>query len=442
MGSAVSGAANSVISAGTNILSGKGGATDLTNLATGGAGGATSGAGQDIANIVNAVVPEVPIADQSQLQQQIQNSQAQANQNQADSQYLQNKANLQYGSVQQAIGQSQGAINNAQQTNQGGNVANSLALLQAQANGTAPSAAQAQLQSGKDQAIATQHALANSGNLSQQISGQKTAMDNAASLTQQAANQATQLQATQQQVGQQTYANAAAQQASTANANAQTQQQQAAQQASLYNSQLGAATNYAGQANTANSNAISGQTNALGIQQQALGQTAQNRAQALGGMLNAGGGALALSDENSKKNIQDDQSNKYDFTYSKIGSEKSQKIAKSIKDSFLSDEDTKKDIKKGSKVEAFLDAIDPVSFEYKDSDGQMGRTPGEHLGVIAQQVEKAPGGASMIVETPEGKGIDLASAVGTLLAAAAQNHNRLEDLEDLFKSKKSAKDKK
>jgi hypothetical protein len=41
----------------------------------------------------------------------------------------------------------------------------------------------------------------------------------------------------------------------------------------------------------------------------------------------------------------------------------------------------------------------------------------------------------MIVETPEGKGIDLASAVGTLLAAAAESHNRVQELEDLFKSK-------
>jgi hypothetical protein len=65
----------------------------------------------------------------------------------------------------------------------------------------------------------------------------------------------------------------------------------------------------------------------------------------------------------------------------------------------------------------------------------MGKTPGEHIGVIAQQIEKAPGGKSMIVETPEGKGIDLASAVGTLLAAAAESHNRVQELEDLFKSK-------
>ena len=71
----------------------------------------------------------------------------------------------------------------------------------------------------------------------------------------------------------------------------------------------------------------------------------------------------------------------------------------------------------------------------------MGRTPGEHLGVIAQQIEKAPGGKSMVVNTPTGKGIDVPSAVGTLLAAAAETHDRVKDLEELFKSKIKSKKK-
>jgi hypothetical protein len=445
MGSAVSGAVGSLTGSVGNIVGGGGSFSDLGNIASGGLGGAAGGAGQDIANIVKSIVPDIPIADQTALQNQINQQQGMANQNQ-------NQAQSFLGQGANTLANNQANINQAQQFAQGGNVANSLALLQGQANGTAPSAAQAQLQSGKDQAIATQHALANSGNLSQMIGGQRGAMTNAANLTQQAANQATQLRANQQIAGQQNYAQAAANQAG-----------QVAQNAGLQTT-LGSAQNATGLglANVATSgqaNALGGQQGALGIEQQALGQTGQNRAIATGGLLNAGGSALGLaSDEDLKTDVKSespfaaydkpDDRPKYNHDENDdtpSSKEKAEKIKQSFKtresttdhDYTVSDEDAKKDIKKPTMLEKFLDNIDPVSFKYKDPDGEMGKTPGTHLGVIAQQVEKAPGGESMVHDTEKGKMIDIPSAVGMLMAAAADGHDRMKELEMLFKQKRS-----
>ncbi len=422
------------------------------------------GLGADvITDMINKLVPAVPIADQTALNKQIASQQGlatqygnqqQASQNSANSQLTNalggitagqsaiNNAQGTLGLSQNAIGQNQGAINNAQGAVQnaqgvnqgvGSNVNNAIGLIgqTAAGGGAAQQAAKAQLQAGTDQAIATQHALANSGNLSQQIGSQKAAMDNAATLGQQNALNASALQAQMAAGAQGQYAGAAGQQASQAAQNAGLQQAQTTaqmaagaqqqQQAQLQQAQTAAqqaqttqqqqlldqlnsqALGYAGQTNNAQQNAASNQLGGLGIQQNALGQTSQYRAQALGGALNAGGGALALA----------------------------------------SDKDLKTDIKDGkSTVKSFLDALDSKTFEYKESDNKDGKTPGMHMGVIAQQVEKAPGGKSMIVETEGGKGLDLASAVGTLLAAATESNDRIKELEALYKSRSETKRKK
>lgn len=262
-------------------------------------GAASNTAGQILSTIPKTIIAsgigQVPLANQTDAQNQINYSQLMANNNTGDSQNYLRQANSQFGNVQNAIDTTQGSINNAQQVAQWGNQSNAIDLLKQQAEGTAPSAAQAQLTAGNNQAIAQQHALANSGNLSQMIGGQKAAMDNAAQLAQSNANAATQLQATQQQVGQQNYASAAAQQAAQVAQNANLQQQQAAQQANLYGTQLGTGTNLAGTAANAQGQATTGQLGALGIQQDALKATGQNQAAAAGGLMNAiGGGASAM----------------------------------------------------------------------------------------------------------------------------------------------------
>lgn len=434
-------------------------------------GGASQGVGQDIGSLINALVPAVPIANQYDVQQAANEAQAQAVMDQGYSTQYNNQAQGTLAQTQGALSQAQGTLNQADQANlgQGSNVQNSLALLQAQANGTAPSAAQAQLQAGNDQAVAQQHALANSGNLSQMIGGQRAAMLNAGTLAQSNANQATQLRANQQATGQQAYASGAAQQASTANQNAALQQQQTAQLGSLYGTQAGLGSTYAGAANSAIQNQAATDVSALQTQQQALGQTAQYRAQALGGMMNGAGGLASsiLSDENTKTNIQSestvsrnnsdpslqtknrpayqtDEPTRSQTVSSGFGQrdEAATAAAKPSDDSItgaisrlFSDKDSKKEVKRATMLEKFLDQIEPVSFEYKKTDGVGGRTPGTHLGVIAQQIEKAPGGASMIRETPEGKVIDIPSAVGTLLAAVADSHDRIKEIEELFKTK-------
>lgn len=466
MGSAVTAVAG-VLSGGNPTITG-------TAAALGGSGGGLLGGGNPLStlagigggamqDLVKGIVPEVPIADQARLQEAIQSQQNLVGSFSGQRNAQQNLSNQQFqnaaqgvGLGQNAINQAQGAVSNAQNVNQGvgSNVNQAVGLLgeTAAGGGAAQQAANAQLRAGTDEAIRTQQAMANSGNLSQMIGGQRAAMTNAGQLQQQNALNAAALQAGMAGTAQGQFAGAAGQQAGQAAQNAQLQQQQTAQQqgqtaqqADLANIAGQQAQGYAGQANTAQGNALTGQTNALGIQQEALGDTAKYRAQALGGMLNAGGGAMALaSDKNLKQDIKSDPQESQRLADKKAG-------VKTISTAFSglgegpdsrwrniplsSDENGKEGIQNNS-IKSFLDAIDPVSFEYKKPDGEKGKTEGTHLGVLAQQIEKAPGGASMVVEMPEGKGIDIPSAVGTLLAASASINSRMSDLEELFKSRK------
>lgn len=559
MGSAIS----SVMSPVSSIIGG------AVSPVTGAAGSVAASSVAPIVQALSNLIPKVPVADQSALQGLI-NHQMGISNNAGNTGYaIQNQANQTLQGVQQGLGQAQGAINTAQNTNQGGNVANSLQLLQQQAQGVGPAAQQARamLTEGANQSIAQQHALANSGNASQMISGQKTAMDNAARITQGTANQAAQLLAQQQGAAQQVYAGAAGQQASQAAQNAALQQQQTAQQAALYGTQANAGLGYNQLSGQEAGNALTGQTNAQQITQQTMNLTGQNVAQAAGGIMGSLGGAATtiggvLSDENTKTDIQSATNSEDPNTLNKIGSAlfkgfgsllqgegnaitkntlqtqnvqgdstsksdnpndpnappnlgsalfkgfgsllkgggdavtkntvqvpsfnliplasdkdlkddinsaRSDDAGSQIKRGFIkgsgysdsidnagseikrgflngsgytmSSEDTKKDIgaDKNNKVAKFLDKLDAVTFKYKEPDGQMGKTPGTHIGVIAQQIEKAPLGKSLILDTPEGKAIDIPSAVGTLLAAATDANDRLRDLEEYLKSKRKVK---
>lgn len=401
-----------------------GSAVSAVTGALGGIGSTAGGlAGAPIQGLTQGMTPQIKAADQGKLNDQIAALQSQQG-------GYNNNYNNATGQVQSANGTTQDALH----------------LLQTQANGTAPSAAQGMLQQGTDQAIATQQAMANSGNLSQMIGGQKTAMDNAANLTQQSANQASQLRANQQATGQANYAAAA-------NANLGTNVNNALGQGNLA---TGAATN-------AGNLAAGG----LGVSQGINTGNAQNQVGMTGGLMNgAGAAAMMMSDEDTKQNIQSDRSSRskgisnyfkkenapakeesapsHSASVSDYGDESpSQKKARQIKEGFMSDEDTKTEIKQGkgrdSLLHKFLEKLESVTYEYKEPDGEMGKTPGTHMGIIAQDVEKAPGGKSMVIETPEGKAIDMASAMGMLMSAAADAHDRVSSLEELFKSKKKGK---
>lgn len=92
----------------------------------------------------------------------------------------------------------------------------------------------------------------------------------------------------------------------------------------------------------------------------------------------------------------------------------------------LSDAKLKKNITDGDKdVEAMLDQMHAKGFVYKDP-AKGGA--GHREGVLAQDVEKSPMGAAIVVETPEGKGIDKDKALSATLASLANINKRLRSL--------------
>ena len=393
-------------------------------------GGVTGGL---VGGVASSMTPQQQVADQSKLNIAIDHMRGMADN-------AGNMGTQLYGQAQDYMGFTQndlGAANLATDTAIGmtssGDLARSVDLLQGAAEGNAPSAAQAQLQSAKDQAIAQQQAMANSGNTSQMIAGLKNAMANAAQLTQQAANQSAQLRANEMATARGQYATAGAAQASQAAQNAALKNQIAAQRGQMAQAQLAASQGYGAQAAGLMNQSANATVSGLGLQQGVLASNNANNVAVAGQINQAMGSGLSnlLSDEDLKKNIQlANNSNKDERA--RIGGLISRGFASS-------DEKGKKNIKETNKVKAFLDALDPVVFEYKITDGKMGRTPGEHIGVIAQQVEEAPGGESMVIDTPEGKAIDMASAMGTMMAAQVDLNNRLKDLEEFFNSKKKGK---
>jgi len=90
-----------------------------------------------------------------------------------------------------------------------------------------------------------------------------------------------------------------------------------------------------------------------------------------------------------------------------------------------SDVRLKDNIKDGNpKMQAFLDSMEPYSYNYKDSNKDDSF---DHLGVMAQDVEKTPLGKTMVAEGERGK--MLKPDLSTILAAAAYNNKRLKELE-------------
>ena len=93
----------------------------------------------------------------------------------------------------------------------------------------------------------------------------------------------------------------------------------------------------------------------------------------------------------------------------------------------MSDEEAKKNIKKagGKDISKFLDALEAKSWDYKDE--KHGK--GKKYGVMAQALEKSKIGKSMVEDTPEGKAVNVAQGFGAVLASAAEMNKRLKKLE-------------
>jgi hypothetical protein len=175
----------------------------------------------------------------------------------ANTQSQQEAAKKQLGLQQAQVGKAQGTTDT------------SLNLLQTAASGSAPSAAQGILQQGMDNAIASQMAMANSGNMSNQIVRQKGAADQGANIAQNTANQAGMLRANEM-------------------ANARSAFNQGASQnlGMGLNAQQGTQ-GLLGQLAATQGNIAVGKA---GIEQGAANQSAAARTGLIGGLLNAAGG--------------------------------------------------------------------------------------------------------------------------------------------------------
>jgi hypothetical protein len=104
----------------------------------------------------------------------------------------------------------------------------------------------------------------------------------------------------------------------------------------------------------------------------------------------------------------------------------------------LSDKKEKKEIKSGKKdSKNFLDALSSHSYKYKNPE-KPGAGEGEHLSVMAQDLEKAgPVGRSMVTQAPTGeKMVDYGRGFGAILAAQADLNERLNQIESKYKKTK------
>jgi len=87
-------------------------------------------------------------------------------------------------------------------------------------------------------------------------------------------------------------------------------------------------------------------------------------------------------------------------------------------------------------VQDFLGSLKPQAFEYKqDSPAYDGGE--EHLGVMAQDLEKTPEGKSAVMESPEGKMVDTSKLAMMLAAAMGELHHRVSQLEGNSRGKSS-----
>jgi len=92
----------------------------------------------------------------------------------------------------------------------------------------------------------------------------------------------------------------------------------------------------------------------------------------------------------------------------------------------FSDEKVKKNIQTGRKaVENFLDGLKAHKYEYKNPE----HGEGEHVSVMAQELEKSEIGEKMVVDTPEGKMVDYGKGLPAMLAAQALLHEKIKKLE-------------
>lgn len=71
-------------------------------------------------------------------------------------------------------------------------------------------------------------------------------------------------------------------------------------------------------------------------------------------------------------------------------------------------------------VEEMMSKLDAKKYNYKDDPEKK-----EHMGILAQDLEKSPMGKALVIETPKGKAVDIAKALGAMMAVQSTIHKRL-----------------
>jgi hypothetical protein len=364
------------------------------------------------------------------------------------------------GDFRQANQQAQGNISAAGQVDprtlaflqaaqQGGaNTAQSLDLLRAAAMGQGPSAAQAQMQTGVDQAIKAQMAAAGARGFN--AAAMRGAQMQGAEMQQAAVNQAAMLRAQEMQAAQQAFAQGAlsqeemARQAAIQAGQINLQQDVARKQAiqDAINAYQSGAGQFAGlnadiaksQAQIDLQTALSNQerdlqagmfNSQMGLDAATLQQQGQLAYANLGSNLLSGQlgglGTLYTGETGRQQAITQGRTGMFGSVLSAAGAGIGAGLTRS-------DKRSKTDIKPNNETESFLAALTDNSYRYKDPT-EPGTARGTQYGPMAQDLAKTKMGRTAVVHTPQGMMVDSARGFLLALSGLANINQRLAKLE-------------
>lgn len=174
-----------------------------------------------------------------------------------------------------------------------------------------------------------------------------------------------------------------------------------------------------------NLNALTG-LNAQDLQGQYNAMNAATSQQGiLGGLLNAGGQVLGSylggrgGGGSGPSVAQQFSGVGGDMPYNSIG--------QAFQASGYSDQNLKTDISDGgSDIDEMLGKLAAKTYRYKD---EAKHGEGKRVGIMAQDLQKSPMGAAVVVQAPDGLAIDHNKAISALLAATARLHQRMTNVE-------------
>ncbi len=313
-------------------------------------------------------------------------------------QQAQNPANAQFGQALNADASQQAAAAQAQQAN--------LNTLYGQATGSIANPADAVMQQGLAQQQAQQQALARSAGIggAGALAARNAQMNNAVAGVN-TANQTAQANAAFQAQAAQQYGTAAGAYGQ------QAQQQQQEQQ------QYG--TNYGQLQGTQN---VQNAQNQLAAQQQGMN--------VVQGQLTADTNMYTAEQQENTNQQMANNAAAAQMTNAAIagGTTAGEATLKLISDARL-----KTDIRRDTLADQFMDHLHPYSYRYQDPNDEPADgapTGGHYLGVMAQDVERAPGvGPQIVKNTPRGKALSTPATVSALAAGVGRLHERLKALE-------------